>query len=85
MPLFDYQCKDCGKLGEMLVFEKDEKPHCAYCGSHNLERLLSAHSSMSGATKNRMPGHGDTACCGSSPGEAADCAGPGSCCGKTFS
>jgi hypothetical protein len=39
---------------------------------------------MSGPAKNSMPGIGDTACCGSSPGKAANCAGPGSCCGKSF-
>jgi len=40
---------------------------------------------MSGQVKNTMPGPKDTACCGSSQGEAAGCAGPGSCCGKKFS
>jgi hypothetical protein len=48
-----------------------------------LKKLVSAHSSMSGPHKNRMPGLGDTSCCGSSPGEAG-CAGPGSCCGKNL-
>jgi hypothetical protein len=43
--------------------------------------LLSAHSSLSGAGRQSIPGIGDTACCGSSPMEAS-CAGPGSCCGK---
>jgi hypothetical protein len=49
-----------------------------------MTKLLSAHSSMSGPVKNRMPGPGDTACCGSSPGKAQGCAGPGSCCGRSF-
>ena len=31
-----------------------------------------------------LPGPKDTACCGSAPGQAAGCAGPGSCRGKTF-
>ena len=80
MPLFDYQCSDCGKRSELLV-STGEKPRCTACGSTNVEKLLSAPSSMSGPKKNRMPGPGDTACCGSSPGHAG-CAGPGSCCGK---
>jgi hypothetical protein len=41
---------------------------------------LSAHSSFSGASRHALPGPGDTACCGSTPGHAG-CAGPGSCCG----
>jgi len=85
MPLFDYQCKDCGKLSEVLISGTNSKPECSYCGSRNLEKLLSAPSTMSGAAKISMPGPGDTACCGSTPGAAAGCAGPGSCCGKTFS
>jgi putative FmdB family regulatory protein len=84
MPLFDYQCKDCGKLNEILLVGTTKSPKCNYCGSRNLKKLLSAHSSISGPGKKNMPGPGDTACCGSSPGEADGCAGPGSCCGKNF-
>ena len=81
MPLFDYLCLDCGERSEVLIAMSSEQPHCQACGSTNLKKLLSAHSSMSGPSKNRVPGPGDTACCGSTPGQAG-CAGPGSCCGK---
>ncbi|MDM8515857.1 zinc ribbon domain-containing protein [Desulfobacterales bacterium HSG16] len=84
MPLFDYKCEDCGKSSEALIFGADDSPKCKFCGSNKMEKLLSAHSSLSGPFKSSMPGHGDTACCGSSPGQAAGCAGPGSCCGKSF-
>lgn len=82
MPLFDYLCQDCGKTSEVLLTGNSDNPECHYCRSRNLKKLLSAHSSMSGVLNNNMPGPGDTACCGSSPTQA-DCAGPGSCCGKT--
>ena len=81
MPLFDFLCQDCGKTNEVLVASLNDTPTCESCGSQNLKKLLSAHSSMSGASKQSMPGPGDTACCGSSPDQAS-CAGPGSCCGK---
>ena len=81
MPLFDYLCSDCGKRCELLVTTTGENPQCTACGSTKLEKLLSVPSSMSGTNKDRMPGPGDTACCGASPGHAG-CAGPGSCCGK---
>ena len=81
MPLFDFLCMDCGETSELLIAGSGERPRCKTCGGHNLKKLLSAHSSLSGPNKNRMPGPGDTACCGLSPGQA-DCAGPGSCCGK---
>ncbi len=84
MPLFDYQCEKCGKISEILIFGAEEPPACRFCGSNTLQKCLSAHSSMSGVPKNSMPALGDTACCGSSPGEAAGCDGPGSCCGKKF-
>ena len=82
MPLFDYLCLDCGKTSEVLVTESEQAVSCTTCGSGSLKKLLSAHSSMSGSTRQGMPGPGDTACCGSSP-SSAGCAGPGSCCGKT--
>ena len=82
MPIFEFKCKDCDKISEIIVFGADDTPACGFCNSHNLEKLLSAHASVSGPVKNNMPGPGDTACCGSSPGQASNCAGPGSCCGR---
>lgn len=83
MPLFDFRCLDCGSPNELLLTGTGEKPQCTSCGSANLEKLLSAHSSLSGHKQNRMPGPSDTGCCGSSI-EQASCAGPGSCCGKNL-
>ena len=82
MPLFEYLCLDCGQISEVLISSPSDQPQCRACRSRNLKKLLSAHSSLSGLPKNRMPEPGDTACCGSTPSEAG-CAGPGSCCGKT--
>lgn len=81
MPLYDFLCTDCGQVAEMLVFSEDSPVRCGRCGGGDLKRLMSAHSSFSGKPSTAMPGAGDTACCGSSPGHAG-CAGPGSCCGK---
>ncbi|MBW2490076.1 MAG: hypothetical protein JRE65_02860 [Deltaproteobacteria bacterium] len=83
MPIFEYLCLDCGKTSEILVFGLDVSPQCRFCKSHQLKKLISAHSSMSGPLKNNIPGLGDTACCGSSPGEVS-CVRPGSCCGKNL-
>lgn len=81
MPLFDYLCSDCGESSEVLITDSSARVACPSCGSRNLKKLLSAHSSLSGTTKKNLPGPGDTACCGSSPMQAG-CAGPGSCCEK---
>jgi hypothetical protein len=69
-------------VAEILVFSEKMTVYCERCGSGNLKKLMSAHSSLSGTASSSMPGPGDTACCGSSPGHAG-CAGPGSCCGKS--
>jgi putative FmdB family regulatory protein len=80
MPLFDYLCQDCGVVCEILVAAGDTDICCRTCGSSDLKKLLAAHSSMSGTASHRVPGPGDTPCCGASP-QQAGCAGPGSCCG----
>jgi len=80
MPLYEYICLDCGKQSELLVSSASAAPRCRSCEGTNLKKLLSAHATLPGA--GRMPGPGDTACCGDAPGQAAGCAGPGSCCGK---
>ena len=82
MPLYDFLCLDCGEISEVLLTDQKDRPVCGKCGGANLKKMLSAHSSLSGPRAGRLPGAGDTACCGSVPGAAAGCAGPGSCCGK---
>jgi len=82
MPIYDYVCADCGATSEVFLARSDDHPECRSCGSEDLTKLLSAHSSMSGAKSHSLPGLGDTGCCGFSPGEAKGCAGPGSCCGR---
>ena len=42
MPLYDFECQDCGRRFEDLVFEDDEEnPVCPKCGSTNTLRLIS--------------------------------------------
>lgn len=81
MPLYDYLCLDCGKVSETLLTSSSETVECTGCGSKNVKRLLSAPSSLSGASRQGLPGLGEPSCCGSAPGMAAGCSGPGSCCG----
>ncbi len=79
MPLFEYRCRECGTLTEKLVIGREEEIECPDCGSRNLDKVLSATADY--RNEPGLPGPGDTTCCGSSPGQAAGCAGPGSCCG----
>ena len=77
MPLYEYLCLDCGRTSEVLQLSALERPLCQTCGGGNLQKLLSAHAPLSAGR--RLPGAGDTACCGQSG--HSGCAGPGSCCG----
>jgi len=82
MPLFDYQCLDCGSECEILITGSKAQLRCQTCQSTHLKKMIVPPSSLSGTSMSKFPGPGDTACCGSNATKA-DCAGPGSCCGKT--
>ena len=45
MPIYEYKCRSCGQVSEVLVHGSDAgNSVCPGCGSHDLERLLSAPS-----------------------------------------
>ncbi len=81
MPIYEYLCLKCGAVSEHLVFNASEPIRCPECDGGELKKLLSVTSDASGVSDGgRLPGPGDTSCCGHSPGSQG-CV-PGSCCGK---
>lgn len=45
MPIFQYQCKNCGFIEERIEkYEKEYNRKCPKCGENGLERLLGAPS-----------------------------------------
>jgi putative FmdB family regulatory protein len=82
MPIYEIVCQKCGVESEVLVPTSKAPLICPSCGSLNTSRLMSATSSRTGKDSQTYPGPQDTACCGSTPAQA-NCAGPGSCCGKS--
>lgn len=71
MPLYEYECRDCGKKFETLVRGTTE-PACPSCRSTELMRLLSVF-----AVGAREPSRGS-----SGPGPCGACGdprGPGAC------
>ena len=55
MALFEYKCKDCGSISEILVFSSDETPECKQCGSKDLEKLLSTFAVSMASSKSPSP------------------------------
>ena len=43
MPIYEYECRDCGERFEHLL-RAGEPPVCPACGSQNLEKQISAPS-----------------------------------------
>jgi putative FmdB family regulatory protein len=59
MPIYEYRCKVCGKVSEILTHSYNNRaPECS-CGSRDLEKLLSVPSLLK-----EQSGVGGTTCCG---------------------
>lgn len=63
MPIYEFQCADCGAKKEILFRTSDDKVEmkCEKCGSENLQRVMScasfAISGGSGAPKATKESH----------------------------
>jgi len=42
MPLYEYECSDCGEEFEVLVLDSDEIIKCVSCDSQNIGKQFSA-------------------------------------------
>ncbi|MDD5524742.1 MAG: zinc ribbon domain-containing protein [Smithella sp.] len=60
MPLYEYQCKKCGKQFEKVVSisEAGKKQICPYCGGKNTEKLFSVFAAKSSSSSAGIPGGG---------------------------
>jgi len=57
MPLFEFQCRQCGHRFETLVLSTSRsKPTCPACDGSDLEKLVSVFGVGSGATTGRSAG-----------------------------
>jgi putative FmdB family regulatory protein len=81
MPIYEIKCNQCRYTGETLVLDRSAGLLCPQCGAQDVQKLMSATSSLTGHSPQSYPGPMDSACCGDHP-PAGGCAGPGSCCGK---
>jgi putative FmdB family regulatory protein len=72
MPLYEYDCQDCGAHAEILV-RGQETLHCPACEGTQLQRTLSTFAVSTG----RRPSSGAAA--PGSCGRCGDPRGPGAC------
>ncbi len=59
MPIYDFECRECGKVSEIFFRHSGQAANCPDCGSENMERLISA----SYMVKTDVAASGTT-CCG---------------------
>jgi putative FmdB family regulatory protein len=79
MPIYEYKCRKCSAVNEILVLGKEEVLQCKSCNSNNLTKLMSAHNTMVA-----FPSLSSARCSGSPDacGAADSCATMrGGCCG----
>jgi len=79
MPLYEYKCVKCQTVSEYLesVAEPVEK-ECSQCGGHQLEKIFSPMTILSGKMAERFSCDGcDGADSGCAPGPGAPCCGGG--------
>jgi putative FmdB family regulatory protein len=51
MPIYEYQCNDCGHVSSFLERMGSRKPHpCQKCGSKDTQKILSSFAAKSGGS-----------------------------------
>lgn len=79
MPIFEYKCKKCGEVFELLVREST-KPACPKCGGKRLEKLVSGFSVSATGKGGGRRSIRSRQICGNCPSGGGDCCSGGSCC-----
>jgi putative FmdB family regulatory protein len=76
MPIYEYNCKKCGKDFELLVFGEGKQAACEHCGSKSVTKKFSTFAAKIGGssgTPECAPGCGE--------GFSRGACGSGMCCG----
>jgi putative FmdB family regulatory protein len=78
MPIYEYECRECGQTSEFLLRsgEAEQELRCPSCGSDRITRLMS----VPGIVKNDMRRPGTTCCGREERCDTPPCSGGGGCC-----
>jgi putative FmdB family regulatory protein len=66
MPIFEYQCRDCGAKFEKIVPSPSAAATCKICESRNVEKLLSVFAVAGSSLKTTGQEPGPCGACGAS-------------------
>ena len=80
MPIYEYRCKNCGKISEFLeaVGEGRVERVCEHCGSGELTKIISVSNVSSSG--HSIDSQGSKTCCGrDEPCETPPCSDDGIC------
>ena len=75
MPIYEYECADCGHRAEVLAGRGDPTPTCDQCGGGEMHRRFSSFSARSRSCS------GGGACERWADGDRPSSCPPGRCCG----
>lgn len=66
MPLYEYECKSCDRVVEILIRSQKEAVACPDCGGQRLDRVLSVPAAPSVRSGSSLPvaGGGGGESCG---------------------
>jgi putative FmdB family regulatory protein len=64
MPLYEYECKSCDSMVELLVRSETDATECPSCGKTELERVLSVPSAPAVKSQQSLPVAGSGGSCG---------------------
>ena len=64
MPIFEYQCRQCGNKFERIVSSEASTATCKACGSPRVQKLLSVFAVVGGPQKSATAEPGPCGACG---------------------
>lgn len=69
MPIYEYECEDCGHVTEALrrMGEADQPVACESCNSQNTHRQHSVFAAQGGGANHELPMGGTPGACGMNP------------------
>jgi putative FmdB family regulatory protein len=71
MPIYEYECRDCGEQFEALIRGK-EKPACPACGKRKLTKQFSVPAAHTSGSSPECPAR-EAGACDVSPGGCGGC------------